>query len=394
MKTAVLKKQKDKLSKNRNPWVFSGSVYGFDTVPENGEIVRVEDADRKFIAYGFFSAESAITLRLFSWNEEENTDSSLFKRRIESAYQARKRFIPNDTDSYRLIYAESDILPGFVIDIFGQHVSMQVNTPSAVKYLENIKSALIEVINPESIYVRPADELLKKEKISFIEQCIHGETPETVIIKENGLKISASLRKGQKTGYYFDQRENRKTVAAYSEGMDVLDCFCYTGGFSLNCAKAGAKSITSVDSSADALVNVKENFSLNGFNAPETVRADIFEYLRQRNADSILHDIVILDPPKLAKSQNDIDHALRAYKDLNMLGMKKVKNNGILASFSCSGRVKREEFMKSAAWAAKDAGKTVRIIEQLSQAKDHPLNPFFPESEYLKGFIAVVSDID
>lgn len=390
MKTSVLKKNKDKLAKNRNPWIFSGSVYGFDTVPENGETVRVEDADRKFIAYGFFSEQSAITLRLFSWDENEPIGQSLYTSRIKSALNARQSFLPQDTDGYRLLYAESDMLPGVIIDVFGKNISLQVNTPSAVRDLQLIKNALIETMSPESIYVRPANELIKKEKVDFKEQCIYGTVPESVIIMENGLKISANPSKGQKTGYYFDQRENRKAVASYAASKSVLDCFCYTGGFSLNCARHGAKSVISADSSADALENLKANFALNNLPQPETVKADIFEYLRTRNADTNNHDIVILDPPKLAKSQNDIEHALRAYKDLNMLGMKKVSKNGILASFSCSGRVKREDFMKAVAWAAKDAGRNVRIIEQLSQAKDHPINPFFPESEYLKGIIAIV----
>lgn len=390
MKTAVLKKNREKLAKNMNPWVFSGSVYGFDTVPQNGETVRVEDFDRNFIAYGFFSDTSAIALRLFSWDEAEKTGQGLYTARIRDAYDARTSVLEKDTDGYRLLYAESDMLPGVIIDVFGRHISLQVNTPSAVRDLEMIKNAMISVLSPESIYVRPADELTKKEKVEFREQCILGQAPESIIIHENGLKISASTSKGQKTGYYFDQRENRKAVAAYAAGKEVLDCFCYTGGFSLNCAESGAKSIISADSSADALENLKVNFDLNNLPQPQTVKADIFEYLRLRAADTDLHDIVVLDPPKLAKSQNDIDHALRAYKDLNMLGMKKLKKHGILASFSCSGRVKREDFLRSVAWAAKDAGKKLRIIEQLSQAKDHPINPFFPESEYLKGIIAIV----
>ena len=387
--TCVLKKGKHKLAVNRNPWIFSGSVYGFDEMPENGSIVRVEDGERNFIGYGFFSAESAITIRLFSWDEAEDLNS-LFVRRIESAAACRRQFIKNDTDSYRLLFSESDLLPGYVADLYDGHISLQVNTASAVKYLPQLKQALLDTINPTSIYVRPADELLKKEKVMFTEQCVHGETPDTVQIFENGLKISASLRSGQKTGYYFDQRENRKTVAGYAAGKTVLDCFCYTGGFSLNCALNGAKSIVSADSSADALTNLKVNFALNSLPEPETVKADIFDYLRRRQSDGTLHDIVILDPPKLAKSQHDIDQALRAYKDINMLGIKKTAKNGILASFSCSGRVKREDFIKTLSWAAKDAGRNIRIIENLSQAKDHPISPFFPESEYLKGVIAVV----
>ncbi|MGE4319451.1 MAG: class I SAM-dependent rRNA methyltransferase [Deferribacterales bacterium] len=390
MKTSILKKQKHKLAANRNPWVFSGSVYGFDTIPENGEAVRVEDYDRNFIAYGFFSSESAITLRLFSWDENEDFDG-VFERRIEDSLNARKVFIGENTDSYRLMFSESDFLPGYVADFYAGHISLQVNTASAVKYLPQMKNALIKTLNPLSIYVRPADELLKKEKIRFPEHCLHGETPESIIIKENGLKISASPMSGQKTGYYFDQRENRLAVAEYAGGKSVLDCFCYTGGFSMNCAVKGANHIISADSSADALNNLKTNFALNNLTEPETVKADIFEYLRHRQNDTQEHGIVILDPPKLAKSQQDVDSALRAYKDLNMLGMKKVEKNGILASFSCSGRVKREDFIKSVSWAAKDAGKNIRIIENLSQAKDHPVSPFFPESEYLKGIIAIIS---
>lgn len=391
MKTAVLKKLKDKLPSNRNPWVFAGSVYGFDIIPENGEIVRVENDARKFIGYAFFSAESAITLRLFSWEEDENfSPAEIFRQKVKSAVDTRKVFIGDDTDSYRMFFSESDYLSGYVADYYNGHISLQVNTAGAVKYLKQMKLALIDVLSPLSIYVRPADELNKKEKVVYLPQCVHGETPESVMIKENGLKFTANLQSGQKTGYYFDQRENRKITASYARGKNVLDCFCYTGGFSLNCAVNGAKEIISVDSSADALENLKSNFALNGLSEPETVKADIFNYLRTRQEDSIKHGIVILDPPKLAKSQGDSEAALRAYKDLNMLGMKKVENNGILASFSCSGRIKREDFIKSIAWAAKDAGKNIRIIENLSQAKDHPINPFFPESEYLKGIIAVV----
>jgi len=391
MKTVTLKKLKDKLAKNKNPWIFSGAIHSADKGIINGETVKVLDSEKRFIAYGFYSEFSAITLRLFSWNEDETFGAGVFKQRLTSALAARKRLIDSEkNDSYRLLYGEADGLPGYIADIYSGHVGLQVNTASAVYYLPMMKEALTEIISPLSIYVRPADELEKKEMIRYPEQCIYGNTPENIIIKENGLKISASLISGQKTGYYFDQRENRRIAAAYARGQDVLDCFCYTGGFSLNAAANGAKSITSVDSSADALSNLKENFALNGLEAPDTIKADIFEYLRERNADSQKHDIIILDPPKLAKSQSSVEQALRAYKDLNMLGMKKMKNNGIFISFSCSGRVSREDFIKSVAWAAKDAGRTLRITGFLSQSCDHPINPFFPESEYLKGIVGIV----
>lgn len=391
MKTITLKKFKDKLARNKNPWLFSGAIQSAEKGIVNGEAVAVLDSDKRFVAYGFYSEHSAIAVRLFSWDEEEKFGADTFKNRLSGAAAARKRLInPENTDSFRLLYGEADGLPGYVADIYNGHVSLQVNTASAVHYLPMMKDALINVVSPLSIYVRPSDELAKKELIKYQEQCIHGETPDSIIIKENGLKISASLKSGQKTGYYFDQRENRRIAAQYAEGQDVMDCFCYTGGFSLNAAANGAKRITSVDSSADALTNLKENFRLNGFNAPETTKADIFDYLRERNADSVKHDIVILDPPKLAKSQSAVDQALRAYKDLNMLGLKKVKNNGMFFSFSCSGRVSREDFIKSIAWAAKDAGRTLRITGFLSQSGDHPINPFFPESEYLKGIVGIV----
>lgn len=392
MKKITLKKQKDKLAKNRNPWIFSGAIHSAEKGIINGETVGVYDSENRFIAYGFFSEFSAIALRLFSWNENEPFGTELFKNRIESALSARNAIIDTEkTDSFRLLYGEADGLPGYIADIYNGHVSLQVNTASAVYYLPMMQQALIEVLNPKSIYARPADELAKKEMIRWQEQCLHGETPDSITIRENGLKIAASLKSGQKTGYYFDQRENRRIAAGYANCRDVLDCFCYTGGFSLNAAANGAKSITSVDSSADALSNLKDNFTLNGFNTPETVKADVFEYLRQRNSDSHQHDIVILDPPKLAKSQASVEQALRAYKDLNMLGMKKVKKDGIFFSFSCSGRVSREDFIKSVAWAAKDAGRTLRITGFLSQSGDHPINPFFPESEYLKGIVGIVS---
>ncbi|TCK60394.1 class I SAM-dependent rRNA methyltransferase [Seleniivibrio woodruffii] len=391
MKTVILKKQKDKLARNRNPWVFSGSVHSAESGIRNGEAVRVVDADKKFVAYGFYSEHSAITLRLFSWNEDEQARQSLFTARLQAALSARKRLINSEqTDSFRLLYGEADGLPGYVADYYNGHIGLQVNTASAVLYLPFMTEALKAVVNPVSIYARPADELNKKEKVFFQEACIYGDAPERILIKENGLKISANPVSGQKTGYYFDQRDNRKAVAQYAAGSDVLDCFCYTGGFSLNCAAAGAKSITSVDSSADALKNLEENFDLNGLQKPETVKADVFEYLRQRNTDSRKHDLVILDPPKLAKSQSAMEQALRAYKDINMLGLKKTEKNGIFVTFSCSGRVSREDFIKSVAWAAKDAGRTLRITGFMSQAGDHPISPFFPESEYLKGIIGVV----
>ena len=390
----ILKKGKEKAVLHRHPWVFSGAIERVKGKPENGEIVRLTDIKGDFMAYGFYNDQSRVSLRLLEWDEQDEVDEQWFRIKVAEAVASRNNLLANGTtDTCRLIFSESDYLPGLIVDKYADYLAVQVLTSGMEKVLPVIMDELQHLLQPEGIFDKSDASSRMHEGLGTQNIVLAGKhPPESVEVKENSITYHINIAEGQKSGFYCDQRDNRKIVASYAKGEKVLDCFCYTGGFTLNALKQGAKSVTCVDSSVLAIDTLKANLILNNFDSDnvKTVASDVNKQLRKFKEDGELFDIVILDPPKYAPSRSALDKASRAYKDLNRLGMSLLKNGGLLATFSCSGAMNMETFKQVLAWAALDAGKQVQFIHQFCQPEDHPVRASFPEGEYLKGLLCRV----
>ena len=390
----ILKKGKEKAVLHRHPWVFSGAIERVKGKPENGEIVRLTDIKGDFMAYGFYNDQSRVSLRLLEWDEQDEVDEQWFRIKVAEAVASRNNLLANGTtDTCRLIFSESDYLPGLIVDKYADYLAVQVLTSGMEKVLPVIMDELQHLLQPEGIFDKSDASSRMHEGLGTQNIVLAGKhPPESVEVKENSITYHINIAEGQKSGFYCDQRDNRKIVASYAKGKKVLDCFCYTGGFTLNAMKQGAGSVTCVDSSVLAIDTLKANLILNNFDSDnvKTVASDVNKQLRKFKEDGELFDIVILDPPKYAPSRSALDKASRAYKDLNRLGMSLLNNGGLLATFSCSGAMNMETFKQVLAWAALDAGKQVQFIHQFCQPEDHPVRASFPEGEYLKGLLCRV----
>ncbi|HWQ11435.1 MAG TPA: class I SAM-dependent methyltransferase [Roseiflexaceae bacterium] len=394
MATVFLHPGKERPLQQRHPWVFSGAVARVQGYVGRGDAVEVVDAAGEWLARGTWSSGSQIRARIFTWQPDEPLDEDLIRRRVARAAEARRLLGYEGPDAaYRLVYAESDGLPGLIADRYGDYLVVQLLTQGAATRAEAIARALAEVTGARGIYERSDAEVREKEGLPPAEGLLWGQAPpERLEVRQAGdIRMLADLRGGQKTGWYLDQALNRLRVAAHCEGRAVLDCFCYTGGFTVAAARAGAAHVTAVDSSAPALETLRENLALNGVTAPvETVAADVFRLLRQYRAEGRQFDAVILDPPKFAHSHGQLERATRGYKDINLIAMQILRPGGILATFSCSGLVSADLFQKIVFGAALDARRDAQVIEQLTQAPDHPVLLTFPEGEYLKGLVCRV----
>lgn len=390
----ILKKGKEKAVLQKHPWVFSGAIDRVKGKPANGEVVKLLDARGAFMAYGFYNAQSRVALRLLEWNEDVVINEAWWRAKIATAVEARQFILePGKTDTCRLVFSESDYLPGLIVDKYADHLSLQILTSG----IENIKPIIIDelqkLLKPASIFDRSDASSREHEGMAPSFGILAGsQPPELVEVVENGIKYGINIAEGQKSGFYCDQRDNRKILAAHAKGKHVLDCFSYTGGFTLNALHNGAAAVTSVDSSALAIETLKSNLALNGFNgaAHRAIQSDVNKQLRKFKEDGETFDIVVLDPPKYAPSRSALDRAARAYKDLNRLGMLILNSGGLLATFSCSGAMDMTTFKQILAWAALDAGKEVQFIYQFCQPADHPVRASFPEGEYLKGLLCRV----
>jgi 23S rRNA (cytosine1962-C5)-methyltransferase len=327
---------------------------------------------------------------MWNWDAEELIDDSFFRDKLRIAISSRENI---DANAYRLVNAESDYLPGLVVDRYADHLVLQSLTTGVEHWKDTIVKQLVELTGIQNIYERSDVEVRKLEGLP--EQCgvLAGEEPPAVIeIEENGLHYQVNIRGGQKTGFYLDQRENRAKMIPYMQGKDVLNCFCFSGAFSVAAVKGGAERVVSVDSSSDAIELAKANRKLNfpDFSNLEWVTADVFEYLRQLRDEGRKFDVVILDPPKFAPTRKLAEQAARGYKDINLLAMKLLNPGGILITFSCSGGISAEFFQTILKEAAADAECHASIQERLFQSRDHTVSLHFPEGEYLKGFICKV----
>ncbi|MES2829028.1 MAG: class I SAM-dependent rRNA methyltransferase [Bacteroidota bacterium] len=390
MMDIILKKGKEKAAMLHHPWIFSGAIEKIKGKPENGEVVTVKSASGEFLAYAYFNDQSRVALRLLEWDESVNISTSWYHEKIKKAIASRKHLLNEETNTCRLIFSEADLLPGLIVDKYADFLSLQILSTG----IDLVKHDIIEILrtelNPKGIFDKSDTGARKHENLEAAQGLLWGEQPpEFVAVKENGITYHINIADGQKSGFYCDQRDNRQILAAYTNGKKVLDCFSYSGGFTLNSLAKGAAEVTSVDSSALALETLQHNLKLNNFaeDKQTSIQSDVNKQLRLFKEEGRKFDVIILDPPKYAPSRSALDRAARAYKDLNRLGMLLLESGGILATYSCSGAVDMETFKQIIAWAALDAGKEVQIIKQFSQPEDHPVRTSFPEGEYLKGLL-------
>jgi 23S rRNA (cytosine1962-C5)-methyltransferase len=390
-----LKEGRDKSVTRRHPWIFSGAIAKTIGSPGSGDTVAVYGGDGEFIAWAAFSPKSQIRARVWSFNQNDFIGSDFFKREIMQSIERRKLIVPDEsvTNAYRLINSESDNLPGLIVDKYAETLVLQSLTAGSERHKDLFADILMEATGCRAIYERSDAEARGQEGFKSATGLLRGKpSPERIVIVENGLRFFVDIIAGHKTGFYLDQRENRLILRGFAGGGDVLNCFSYTGGFTVNALAGGAKRVVSVDSSEAALELAKENVLLNGFEADacDWVREDVFQLLRGCVARGAKFDLIVLDPPKFAASREHIEKAGRAYKDINMLAMKSLNPGGLLFTFSCSGAFGPEDFRKAVAWAALDAPADTRVIKILTQAPDHPVTLSFPQSEYLKGLVLQV----
>ncbi len=385
--SVYLKKGEEKRVKQGHSWVYANEVARIEGKDKNGSLASVYSFDGKFIGKGYINHLSKILVRIFIRDEYQSDDKDFYLNHIIDANQTRVNL--GYDNCYRMVFAEADGLPALVVDKYDdilvcQFLSLGINMRKNL-----IVECLVELFAPRGIYERSDVAVRKKEGLEEQTGVLYGEVPDRVIIVENGIKMAVDVKGGQKTGYFLDQKENRYAARRYAKDKTVLDCFCNSGGFSLNCATV-AKEVTAVDISQSALDSVNENASLNGFDNVHTVCDDVFEALRKYKAENQKFGLVILDPPAFCKSASEIKDAIRGYKDINILGLKLVEKGGYLISSSCSHYMTFPLFEKMLVEAAKESGRIVRTMEIKSQAPDHPSLLCAEETQYLKFFVLQV----
>lgn len=386
-----LKPKKEESLLRFHPWVFSGAIQGMERKPEEGDLVEVYSSDNRFLAIGHYQIGSIAVRVLFF--EKRPIDHQFWVDRIRSAYQLRCILglanTPNN-NTFRLIHGEGDALPGLVIDMYANTAVMQAHSVGMHKCRMEIAAALKEVVGDalQNIYYKSETTLPYKADLNSENGYLLGQDVDDIAL-ENGLKFYVDWQKGQKTGFFVDQRENRKLLEHYAKGRSVLNMFCYTGGFSFYAMRGGAKLVHSVDSSAKAISLTNRNVELNfpGDLRHEAYAEDAFKYLERMGSN---YDLIILDPPAFAKHKDVLRNALQGYRKLNAIAFEKIKPGGILFTFSCSQVVSKENFRLAVFSAAAQSKRNVRILHQLTQPADHPVNIYHPEGEYLKGLVLYV----
>jgi 23S rRNA (cytosine1962-C5)-methyltransferase len=390
----ILKKGREKSVHNRHPWIFSGAVDRIEGNPTDGEVVDVWDSRARFIARGIINQRSQIAVRILTWDQDVLIGEGFWRGRLERAISARESLAATPLiDAYRLVHAEADGLPGLIVDRYGPWLVVQFLSLAMERHKATIIDHLADLTAPQGIFNRSDDAVREKEGLIPVAGPIWGEVPPDLVeITEHGFRFLVDIKMGHKTGFYLDQRENRKIASPYFRGAEVLNAFAYTGAFSVYAVAGGAARIINVDASEDVLKLAERNMRRNGFGGREDVyaAADAFDLLRTYRDYGWHFDVVVLDPPKFASSKTHVEAAMRGYKDINLLGMKLLRPGGYLITFSCSGAINFELFQKILFEAAVDAKRDVHIVERLGQGVDHPVLLTFPESQYLKGFICRV----
>ncbi|KIP15257.1 23S rRNA methyltransferase [Burkholderia ubonensis] len=398
MQTVTLKPSKDKSLLRRHPWIYANAIDRVDGKPAPGATVIVRAHDGRFLARGAYSPHSQIRVRVWSFDENEPIDHAFFKRRVQRAVAHRNTMV-SGTGAVRLVFGEADGLPGLIVDHYvedsgaasprGQLVC-QFMAAGVEAWKDAIVAALVGATGCPNVYERSDVSIREKEGLEQTTGVLAGDPPPaTLITNENGVRYHVDVPNGHKTGFYVDQRDNRALVTQYANGRDVLNCFCYTGGFSLAALKGGAARVVSIDSSGDALALAQQNVVANGFDPARAswLDADAFKTLRRLVDEGERFDLVVLDPPKFAPTRDSVDRAARAYKDINLSGFKLLRPGGLLFTYSCSGAIDMDLFQKIVAGAAADAKVDARILKRLGAGVDHPLLSAFPEGEYLKGLL-------
>jgi 23S rRNA (cytosine1962-C5)-methyltransferase len=394
MKILRLKPGREKSLLRRHPWVYSGAIASQAGDPNEGDTVAIQDSGGCFLAWGAYSPHSQIRARVWSWVEAEEIDENFFRSRLAAAMDARRDlFNFGEYDALRLVHAESDALPGLIVDRYADVLVFQFLSSGVERWREVLIDLLIELSGVENVYERSDVDVRRLEGLPPQAGPLRGAPAARVQIQEAGLKFYVDLVNGHKTGFYLDQRQNRQRLRHLARGKQVLDCFCYSGGFTLNALHGGATSVLAVDSSGDALAQGRENLALNELASErvEWLEGDVFKVLRILRDQARQFDLIVLDPPKFAPTASQAERAARGYKDINLLAFKLLRPGGLLATFSCSGGIDALLFQKIVAGAALDAGVQAQILERLSQDWDHPVGLNFPEGEYLKGLIIRVS---
>ena len=392
MKSIHPKPGRDKSVKRRHPWIFSGAVEKVDGEPASGETVLVKSAGQP-VAVAAWSPQSQIQARVWSFDARTRIDKSFFELTVKKAIQLRNSLSASrHSNALRLVHGESDGLPGLVVDRYDDVLVAQFLSAGAEHWREAILDALAAATGCEAIYERSDAEVRTLEGLApRTGFALGNKQARRCPIIEHGLNFRVDVEGGQKTGFFLDQRDNRQRVRALAEGREVLDAFCYTGGFSVSALAGGAASVTAVESSAPALEVAKENVTANSMDLSKISfeQADVFAYQRLLRDQGRSFGLIVLDPPKFAPTAAQVKNAARAYKDINLMALKLLKPGGLLATFSCSGGVSAELFQSIVAGAASDAGVDAKIIERFGPAADHPVALSFPEGDYLKGLLVV-----
>jgi 23S rRNA (cytosine1962-C5)-methyltransferase len=395
MTKIVLKPGKDEALARFHPWIFSGAIDKAEGHPQEGDVVEIYAADNRFIGRGH-CAIGSIAVRMLSFDDQP-IDQQFWNERIKQALNVRERMglaHNPQTTCYRLVHGEGDLLPGLIVDLYGTTAVIQCHSAGMYLHRQEIAQAIQTVFGEKinSIYDKSAQTLPQKVFDNVKDEFLLGHAGKDVV-SENGLRFMVDWETGQKTGFFLDQRENRKLLGTFCEGKKVLNTFCYTGGFSVYALAGGAIQVDSVDSSAKAMLCCDENILLNFENNPEIVQrhtsitADALKFLQQNDT---VYDVVILDPPAFAKHSDALKNALQAYKRINLQAFQKIAQGGILFTFSCSQAVNKDQFRNAVFSAAAISGRKVRILHQIHQPADHPINIFHPEGEYLKGLVLYV----
>lgn len=378
-----LKKNEEKRIVAGHPWVFANEVARIEGKDKNGSLATVYDFNGRYIGKGYINHLSKILVRIFI-RDDSVPDYEYYKTAISKANDYRLKL--GFKNSYRVVFGESDNLPALIVDKYSDVLSVQFLSLGIDKNKDLIIRALVEIFNPKGIYERSDVTVREKEGLPLFKGKIYGEFNTKIVIEENGLKMIVDVENGQKTGYFLDQKENRFALRKYANG-DVLDCFCNVGGFALNAAAAGAKNVIALDISQSALDTVAENANLNRLTNVHTLQGDVFEVLRQFKKEGKTFDTIVLDPPAFCKSASEVKNAYKGYKDINILGMKLVKDGGFLISSSCSHYMTFPLFQNMLTDAARESGRKARIVEIRTQASDHPSMLSTDESLYLKFFV-------
>jgi 23S rRNA (cytosine1962-C5)-methyltransferase len=387
MNSVILKKGREKNLLQRHPWIFSGAIERVEGSPGSGETVTVCSFDRKPLAQAAWSPQSQIAVRVWSFNPETMIDAAFFRTKLQNAMAARGKI---NSNALRLVAAESDGLPGLIIDRYADWIVCQFLSAGSEHWKNTIVELLQEFFPGLSIYERSDVSVREKEGLPSRCGVLAGvEPPNQVEITENGMRLLVDIKAGHKTGYYLDQRDSRLAVRNWAEGRDVLNCFSYTGGFGVAALLGGAKHVLQMDSSEPALDIARKNAGLNGLApaASEYICGDVFKELRRFRDSRRDFDLIILDPPKFIESRSQLEGGARGYKDINLLAFKLLRPGGLLFTFSCSGLMEMPLFQKIVADSALDAGRNAQILAVLNQSPDHPIALNFPEGAYLKGLL-------